>query len=120
MLGARHGTRVSLVAITDKNAKVGGLVCMKVHATNPIARAILAKLGTLNRSYDSVLKPLIQQQASAAAGRPVVLLNGNFVSQKKGVVSYHGSNPLLGKYVEGGRKGWNDKTGEFHLWVVAK
>lgn len=117
---------MNLVTLTDPNAKVSGLVRLEFRATNSQVRAALAKIGTLSRTWDA-LRSKIEQHITAelqkkpeTKGRSVVLLKGNYVKQKGGVVSYHGSNPVLGKYIPGGRKGWDSKTGVFHVWAVIK
>lgn len=91
---------------------------VEYQATNPAARAILSKLAATNTIYDKV-RPTLEKEVSAKLGRPVVLLAGNFVKQKKGVVSYHGSVPMPGA-VFLARKGYDAKTGIFYMWVVVK
>lgn len=110
---------MSLVELSNPNAKVGGLLRVDYHATNPVIKAALAKLGTLNSTWDR-LRPTIEKELSAELKRPVVLLAGNYVKQKAGVVTYHGANPLGAKFIPGGRKGWDAKKGVFHVWVVVK
>lgn len=109
---------MSLVLL-DNNAKVGGLVQLRLQSSNPAAKAIFAKVAELNTTWNTC-KALIEKGLSAAVKRQVVLLSGNYVRQKAGVVSYHGSSALLGKYIEGGRKGYDAKTGTFWLWVIVK
>lgn len=107
------------LVLLDKNAKAGGLLCLEYTATNAAMRAILAKLAAANSIWDSKIKPEVQKAASAQLGRPVVLLNGNYTIQKKGVVTYHGAVPLPGaKYMP--RKTWDSSTGKFRFWVVVK
>lgn len=92
---------------------------MELHAGNAAVKAILAKTAALNSIWDSRLKPEVQKAMSARLGRPVVLLNGNWVKQKKGVVSYHGAVPMPGAtFMQ--RKSYDPKTGVFRLWMVVK
>lgn len=99
--------------------KVGGLACVELHAGNAAVRAIFAKAVALNSIWDSRLKPEIQKAMSAKLGRQVVLLNGNYVKQKKGVVSYHGALPMPGA-VFLSRKTYDAKTGTLRIWLVVK
>lgn len=99
-----------------------GLVCVTFTATQPQVKAVLAKVGELNSTWDASLKGIVEKAVSEKLGRPVVLLRGNYVTQKKGVVSYHGAVKLPGSaYIEGGRKGWQKMgSNTFHLWMVLK
>lgn len=121
------------LVLVDKNARVGGLVCLEYHATHPVARAVCAGLAAAKGLWDNgllgkpAIKAVVQEEATAYIrrelkdpARSVVLLSGNYVKQSKGVVSYHGTNPLKGSFIPGGRKSWNPTTGVFRMWAVIK
>lgn len=111
-------TTLSLVQV-DKNVKTTGLVKLVFSSTNPAGIAFLKKLGDLNTTWNNLVKPKIEAELSAKTGRKVILLNGNYIKQKKGVVSYHGALPIPGA-VFMPRKGFDAKTNSFYLWVVIK
>lgn len=108
---------MSLVLL-DKNATVGGLVQIRYQTDNAAARAVFAKLALTNSIWNKAV-PIIEAELSKKLGRSVRLLAGNYVKQRAGVVSGHGTLPLPG-YVYLPRKGWDSKTGEFFVWVILK
>ncbi|MFB9994480.1 hypothetical protein ACFFLM_21215 [Deinococcus oregonensis] len=114
---------MSLVLLSNiqvpKDAKLG-LVNLTIHAQDAKQRAILAKIATLERTWNA-FRGLLESEISKSVGRPVKLLAGNYVRQSKGVVSYHGSVKMPGSsFIVGGRKSFNSATGVFSLWVIFK
>lgn len=109
---------VANLVLLDKSAKVGGLVQVRYQATHPNARTLLKKVAELNGTWNKY-KTAMEAELAKALGRKVLLLNGNYVKQSKGVVSYHGPVKIPGAvYLQ--RKGYDTRTNTFWLWVIVK